>query len=558
MRPTPPQRTARSTRPSRRLAALAACAAVAAHAPAQLTERPIRGAWLRPPGSLTLLDNILADLAPAGITDLYLETFWWGRTTNLSTVFTGNHFGVDYLAQAIPLAARRGIRVHAWLESAYWSYQGTGDYLLNAHPEWKVVDFQGNTNLGDQADQVFVNLAHPGVQDMLARYCTELATNYPGLWGIQTDYHRFPLDNNTADSQTAPFSYDAWSVQAFQQLYPVNLSQFDRPNDAFFDEFTEFRREGIAQAARVMHEAIRATDPGVQFSGAVFARALTDSSQLVKMQDWPRMARNGWLPVVVPMAYGTSTASIRTDLQAANQQRGPSRIVAGLAILTNQTRPTIAQQLATAAAEGITSFIFFDANVISANEAREAELADYLDDHAPTQTADLNQDRRVDGLDWTLFFDAFAAAPSPVSPLLAPFDITRDGQLNQADRDAFLHQFRAFRFGDDGHADAKDLQALRAAFTPFGQTFPLHLYDLDADGDVDCFDEVRLRTLLTKRLPVTLNPDLTGDGLADIFDVLAYFNLFGAADPLADIDGNGSLNIFDILGFFSVFVASCA
>jgi hypothetical protein len=52
-------------------------------------------------------------------------------------------------------------------------------------------------------------------------------------------------------------------------------------------------------------------------------------------------------------------------------------------------------------------------------------------------------------------------------------------------------------------------------------------------------------------------PDLTGDGALDLFDFLAFVNLFNAADPRADFDTSGDLNLFDFLAFTNAFNAGC-
>ena len=51
--------------------------------------------------------------------------------------------------------------------------------------------------------------------------------------------------------------------------------------------------------------------------------------------------------------------------------------------------------------------------------------------------------------------------------------------------------------------------------------------------------------------------DLDGDGVLDIFDFLAFLNLFDAGDPRADFDGDGQLTIFDFLAFGNEFDAGC-
>jgi uncharacterized lipoprotein YddW (UPF0748 family) len=521
--------------------------------------RKIRGVWLRPPNPIANLDPILEKLAVAGVQDLFLETFYWGLATNQSAIFQ-DRFGFDYLAEAIERAARYGIRVHAWLETAYWSFSGTGNYILNQHPDWKVVDYQGNTDIGDIAGQVFVNLMHPGVQSMIGSYCAELASGYPGLWGIQTDYHRFPLDNNTADNQRAPYSFDLWSRSVFQAITgfdPINFGS--NPSGSLWNQFTEFRRAGIAECAGVMHNRIAEQDAGIQFSGAVFAKAMTDSSQLVKMQDWPRMASNGWLPLVVPMAYGQSTSSIASDLDAALNQAGPARVVAGLAILTNISRPSITQQLATAYGRNIRDFIFFEATVISGSPARQSELSGFLNSNGPFQSGDFNQDGQVDAADWDLFYGAFPGVPVPANGSTA--DLNGDGVIDADDESRFLQQFKAFRFGADGWVGLKDLNALEANRSPdaAGTGFRDNLFDLDGDGMVDDADRARLIALLDEATGEPCPADLAPPfGVLDLADVNTFIFGFITQNPVSDLaEPTGVFDLQDIGAFIDSFNGGC-
>ncbi|MFG0304986.1 MAG: phosphodiester glycosidase family protein [Phycisphaerales bacterium JB040] len=519
--------------------------------------RPVRGAWLRPPGSLAGLEDRLASMRSAGIQDLFLETFYWGLATNSSGVFQPR-FGFDYLADAIELSAEYGIRVHAWLESAYWSFSGTGDYILDQHPEWKVVDYLGNTDIGDIPGQVFVNLGHPGVQGMLGQYCAELAGGYPGLWGVQTDYHRFPLDNNTGDSNPGPYSYDAWARGEFQALTGFDPIGFGpSPSGALWDQFTQFRRDGISQAAGVMHDAITTADPGMMFSGAVFASAVSSPSQFVKMQDWPTMAANGWLPHVVPMAYGFSTSSISSDLQTAINQKGPAEVIAGLAILTNASRPSITAQLNAVDSVGLDSFIFFDAETMHSVPAMVTELGGYLASNGPFQTADFNSDGEVDARDWDAFYGAYPGVSVDVSGSTFGLDINNDLVIDADDEHRFLQQFKAFRFGRDAYVDAKDREALLNARTtsPQPTTGRLHLYDLNGDGSVNCLDEARLRSLSDAPLPPSA--DVNGDGIKDNADIGTFIFYFLAGGLPADFTVDGVLDYGDIGAFVTEFLKGC-
>lgn len=53
--------------------------------------------------------------------------------------------------------------------------------------------------------------------------------------------------------------------------------------------------------------------------------------------------------------------------------------------------------------------------------------------------------------------------------------------------------------------------------------------------------------------PPLYDPDLTRDGVLDVFDILAWFALFEARDPASDIDRDGRQTVFDIIRYFEVF-----
>ena len=52
-------------------------------------------------------------------------------------------------------------------------------------------------------------------------------------------------------------------------------------------------------------------------------------------------------------------------------------------------------------------------------------------------------------------------------------------------------------------------------------------------------------------------PDLDGSGALDLFDFLAFTNLFNAEDSGADCDGDGVFSLFDFLCFVNAFNAGC-
>jgi hypothetical protein len=58
-------------------------------------------------------------------------------------------------------------------------------------------------------------------------------------------------------------------------------------------------------------------------------------------------------------------------------------------------------------------------------------------------------------------------------------------------------------------------------------------------------------------IPGACYPDLDGNGTLDLFDFLAFVNLFNTADPAADCTPDGQLDLFDFLCFTNTFNEGC-
>ncbi|MEL6497131.1 MAG: phosphodiester glycosidase family protein [Planctomycetota bacterium] len=481
--------------------------------------RPIRGVWLRPISSDVLLDQWLSNLAEAGITDLFLETFYHGLATNDSDVFR-DRFAHDELADTIVAAHKYGMRVHAWIETGYWGFGSSADYILDDNPEWLLIDVNGDSPVGDNPSQKFVNLAHPGVQQMLADYVAELAA-VPGLEGIHIDYHRYPVDNSTTPSSPAPYSYDAFTMQQFTNAgFGFPLFTATQPGDPDWDAWVQFRRDGNSSAVQVMHDAINAVAPGQVFSAAIFASATTSSSQLSKMQDWPAWTNGGYMEVIIPMAYGPTQSSIRNDLNLAQGLAATTPIVAGLALTGTAPHPPVATQLDAVAQANLDGFVFFEGGYLAQTPAELASLRSWLDANAPFQPGDVDFDGLIDGRDIADFRAFFTGDPRPATGRTAQYDLDGSGVIDADDETELLSLFTRARYGVDGVVDQRDLDAFLASFTGPGSGDPvgaiINLHDLDADGDVDYDDQLIFHTLLTE--DVGLDLDANRDGVFDIED----------------------------------------
>lgn len=511
---------------------VAAAVALAAQGQTYRATRPIHGAWVRMPGALTgtgSVDENLQNLANAGVTDLFIDTLYYGLTVSKKGVFNSWYSG-DYLKSVIISSARYGIRVHAWCESALLQYGSTGSYNFTingagqseGNPAWLAISSATGQPGGDaDPNMIFANIAHPGVQAKLRAYMTELA-GYPGLWGIQTDYHRFPIDDVTTDSNPAPWSFDTYSRNAFMAIYGASNDPLLKAistsgsSGTQYTNFINWRKAGVTEAARQMKLGIDSVDPGIEFSAAMFAVPAT-----AKCQDWASWASAGHIDWLVPMCYGSATSSITNDLTIVKNASSGKRVIAGLYTDSTSGHPTLTQQLSAINSVSVQDVVFFSGPTFTSATNRATILA-WFTGTATKQRGDFNNDGYVDASDWTAFRTVYSGTPVSAGGANARYDYNADGVVNETDWTLFKQEFARWHFGEDGVVDQRSLNAfLECMNATQGSSARRHLYDLNGDGVVNYQDQLILHQLLT--VQIAPDTDVNKDGKVDIED-LYYLN----------------------------------
>ncbi len=278
--------------------------------------------------------------------------------------------------------ASRGIAVHAWLIDYY---EGENGAAHSAHPEWAVLDPAGRptsetTLRGRRYSSVWMCPARPdGYTDRwLVPIYRELAERYP-LASIHHDYIRYPGDLAPdtycfCDSCLAEIPRFAGLVSEAFPDEPFHHELYDRPyleshweqsprvlpaqweklprsvqsdfllNGSFFGMgrqdldyfFYLFRTHHINEFARKSAEAVRAANPAVKLSGAVFKNPV-HSGRFIG-QDWREFASH--MDIAIPMDYrdhfpGTFDQYLGLLTEAIERQKvwsGPMELWIGIAI----------------------------------------------------------------------------------------------------------------------------------------------------------------------------------------------------------------------------------
>jgi uncharacterized lipoprotein YddW (UPF0748 family) len=237
----------------------------------------------------------------------------------------------DPLAVALAEAAKHGIEVHAWL-NAYTGFisgsaaacnqfvNSTPANWLKANPGWSAStkNFTNGTitrqvdNCLTTPEYMWVSPGVPQVRAQLATVSADIARRYGplGLKGIHLDRIRYSSNQ---------VSYDPATQEAFRAAtgaYPASNAQ---------TTWLNFRRGLVNQGVKEVYDAVRAVDPALVLSAAVFPgykregafagwNAQWSHSDL--FQDPQAWAQGGYLDVEVPMNYPATATSTSWTVKA--------------------------------------------------------------------------------------------------------------------------------------------------------------------------------------------------------------------------------------------------
>ncbi len=171
-----------------------------------------RGLWVRAvsiasPDSITRIIQIAEKL---GITDIYVQVVVAGyayysshilpRSQYLAEVSGSEYDPLDALIIAVKY---KPIRIHAWVNALLvWSLRDPPDsarHVLYTHPEWFINDIN-RKSMADYSyeewsdfglEGLYLNPAHPEVQEHIENIGREIVSNYP-VAGIHLDFIRYP------------------------------------------------------------------------------------------------------------------------------------------------------------------------------------------------------------------------------------------------------------------------------------------------------------------------------------------------------------------------------
>jgi uncharacterized lipoprotein YddW (UPF0748 family) len=333
--------------------------------------------------------------------DAYYRSRWEPRAIELKD----QPRDFDPLELTIAEAHRRGLKVHAWLNTSLLAnldaLPDDPKHVYNAHPEWlavpravakelysvsprdalyrqRIVEWS-KANRGE-LEGVYTGPANPQVREHIYRIWTDIIQRYP-VDGMHFDYVRFASPD---------FDYSHTSLKAFRQWLEPQLSKSERSaleralkedplaaTDKYTAKFGDFQREQVTKLVERIYHAVKKRRPDVIVSAAVFAN--DENAFTRRFQDWRRWLRMGILDVACPMAYTTDTAIFQKQIEVATSTAHAAgrRVWAGIGAYRIPAESTV-EKINTARTIGADGIILFSYD-FTATPSTLNPQGDYLD-----------------------------------------------------------------------------------------------------------------------------------------------------------------------------------
>jgi uncharacterized lipoprotein YddW (UPF0748 family) len=259
--------------------------------------------------------------------------------------------GFDPLEVACREAQRRGIQLHAWINTLpAWRGKAPPQdrtHIVHRRPEWIVTGRDGRRQ-GFNDHYVALNPCLPEVRDYTVSVVKDIATRYP-IDGLHLDYVRF-IEGD--------WSYDARTLRLFKAASGTTP---ERDPAAW----TAFRRGAVTELVRQVRQALPG---GLTLSAAVFPTARSRERVLQEAELWKR---KGWIDWVFPMTYEDSAGDFRALADEAAARFGAEGCYPGIGAYKHGTAEQTLRQM-DACREGFAVFSY-SSFFVSPDETRRED-----------------------------------------------------------------------------------------------------------------------------------------------------------------------------------------
>ena len=274
----------------------------------------LKGVWVRPSfHSKQEIETVLDKLQKSGINNVFVETFYHGKTIFPSDTMLTYGFieqneefvGFDPLEVWIKEAHKRNIKVHIWFETFYVGNKNPrnySNYILSMRPDWtnlprNSANSQEPVYSSSEHNGYFLDPANPEVQNFLIKLLTEIICKYKPD-GINLDYIRYPqsISPDIAGYENSTWGYTSYSREGFKSKFGIDPISLTR-KDELWDNWLLFRADRVTDFVRRASELCDSMN--TPLTAVIFPNR--KNALTTKLQDWQYWTSHNYIDGFTPL-----------------------------------------------------------------------------------------------------------------------------------------------------------------------------------------------------------------------------------------------------------------
>lgn len=335
----------------------------------------LKGVWIRPTYyDRKSIEQVLDTLCDAGINNIFIETYYHGKTIFPSQTMEKYGFikqyedyvGFDPLKIWITESHRRGIKVHIWFQTYYVgnkSPETNSQYILAVHPEWanrqkKNADSDAIAYSVSEHNGYFIDPANPQVQNFLYELLCEIVERYKPD-GINLDYIRYPqsLSPIYPNYDMSNWGYTQFARNEFRDMYGIDPIEL-KPNDSLWPYWRVYRCTKVSNFVRKASLLCRSN--GILLTAVIFPNRA--SAMDTKLQDWKNWSMNNFIDGFTPLFLTCDDKTAMSLMEEVLRNKSAStKLYAGLFVtFMNGSDTDLIKQIHAARRYSLNGLIIFD------------------------------------------------------------------------------------------------------------------------------------------------------------------------------------------------------
>lgn len=274
----------------------------------------LKGVWIRPTEKTSSkIVKTIERIHNAGITDIFLETYFHGKTIYHSEYLNQcgvipqreEFVGFDPLSVWIEEAHKRNMKVHVWFETYYVGNdnpQTTQNHVLSVYPLWankRLMNYDSKEPVPSLSEHngYFLDPANIQVHQHILNIVQEIVDNYKPD-GINLDYIRYPqtVDPTFSNYTDMNWGYTKAAREEFISIYgidPINIKY----GTGDWELWSMYRQNQISELIKDIRKITK--NNGIILTAVVFPDLKKSIS--TKMQNWRMWSINNYVDGLTPL-----------------------------------------------------------------------------------------------------------------------------------------------------------------------------------------------------------------------------------------------------------------